>query len=115
SAVRAKDESPLPVDPDGMQSGQIASQLFEMVAGRHSQILVGMASSIIWSFRNTRSSRSVGISLDRMSAIKKSRSQASRKLAIIPRLRDELMYHSMVQKASGAPDTDQHDVATDGF
>src|SRR5262245_50523342 len=41
SAVPTKDESPLPVDPDGMQSGQIASQLFEMVAGRHPQIPVG--------------------------------------------------------------------------
>jgi hypothetical protein len=41
SAVPTKDESPLPVHPNRMQSSQIAAQFLEMVARRHSQILVG--------------------------------------------------------------------------
>jgi hypothetical protein len=41
STVPTENKSPLSVDPDGMQSGQIAAQLLEMVAGRHPQILVG--------------------------------------------------------------------------
>src|ERR1700733_7447841 len=38
AAVPAKDEPPLLVDTDRMQALQIAPQLFEMIAGRHSQI-----------------------------------------------------------------------------
>jgi hypothetical protein len=40
STVPTKDESPLPVDPDGMQPSQIATQFLEMVAGRHPQIML---------------------------------------------------------------------------
>jgi hypothetical protein len=87
AAIPLEDEPPLLVDADRMEACQIAVRFFEMVAGRHTQVLIRrrvVASSIIWILRNKRLSRSDGILFDRMSPTKKSRSQSSRKLTIIP-------------------------------
>src|SRR5215211_3809204 len=40
SAIPAKDQPPLPVDADRMQACQIATQLFEVVAGWNAQVLI---------------------------------------------------------------------------
>jgi hypothetical protein len=41
SAVPSEDQPPLPIDANRMQPRQVAAQLFEMIARRHTQILVG--------------------------------------------------------------------------
>jgi hypothetical protein len=82
AAIPAEDQPPLPVDPDRMKIRQSAAQLLEVIAGRHPQVLVGVASSIICNLRNSRLSRSAGMFRDRVSSTKKARSQSSRKLTI---------------------------------
>src|SRR5713226_2062773 len=41
AAIPPKDQPPLPVDADRMETREIAAQLLEMIAGRHAQALVG--------------------------------------------------------------------------
>src|SRR5215470_1564515 len=41
AAVPSEDQPPLPVDPDRVEPRQIAPQLFEVIAGRHAQVLIG--------------------------------------------------------------------------
>jgi hypothetical protein len=40
TAIPLKDQAPLLVDADRMKACQIAVQLFEMIAGRHAQVLI---------------------------------------------------------------------------
>src|SRR5487761_375089 len=41
AAVPLEDQPPLPAYADRMEARKIAAQLFEMIAGRHTQILIG--------------------------------------------------------------------------
>jgi len=77
AAIPSENETPLLVDADRMKFGQLAAQLFEMVAWG-ARVSPDRSSSI-----NNGLSKSDGIFRDRTSSTKKARSQSSRKSTII--------------------------------
>jgi hypothetical protein len=84
AAVPFENEPPLLVDADRVKFRQLATQFFEMIAWGTRKSRSVAASSIIWSLRNTRLSKSGGMLRERTSSTKNARNQSSRKPTIIP-------------------------------
>jgi hypothetical protein len=86
AAIPLKDEPPSFVDADGVEALKIVAQLFEVVAGRDPKILIRGRVIDHLNLSEQPGFQIGGDFFDGRSSTKKSRSQSSRKLTIIPRL-----------------------------
>src|SRR5215475_13755479 len=94
AAVPSKDQPPLPVDADRIESCEIAAQPLEMIAGRHAQVLIGCR------VVDHEAGLKIGWDVPRSNIFDVEGAQP-----LVPETQDhatgeELMYHSMVQNAS---------------
>jgi hypothetical protein len=85
AAIPAENQPPLVVDADRIEARQVAPQLLKVIAGRHTQILIGSRIVDHLELAKQPAFEIGGMCRDGLSSTKKARSHSSRKLTIMQR------------------------------